>query len=176
MLAEVSLSLAAHSEILTIVAPTDRSLSWLRQQMPTTSRKMHSLRLDWAQREEFLSEIKRHIADVGEPSLVVAWLHDDNLGPELAGVLGSSNTRCLFFHVRGSEVASPMHNARTLFVGRQIPPNVQYNQIILGFKMSGGRSRWLSDSEISRGVLEAIEANVSTFVVGSTEPWSSRPL
>ena len=36
-------------------------------------------------------------------------------------------------------------------------------------------SRWLTDEEISSGVLKAIEEDKERFVIGVTEPWSKKP-
>jgi hypothetical protein len=41
-----------------------------------------------------------------------------------------------------------------------------YHQIILGFRAENGRRRWLSDAEISEGVLDAMERGDDVTVVG----------
>ena len=47
---------------------------------------------------------------------------------------------------------------------------------MLGFVRQAGRSRWLTDDEICRGVLRAIgTVEPEPIVVGQVEPWSARP-
>lgn len=51
-----------------------------------------------------------------------------------------------------------------------------YHAVILGFVLlPGGQSRWLTNSEISQGVLDAIAAEAKRHIVGTVEPWSRRP-
>ena len=54
-------------------------------------------------------------------------------------------------------------------------PNIQYRQVILGFVIEGGRSRWLTHAEISGGVLDAVRNDRLFSIVGTVEPWSLRP-
>jgi NAD(P)-dependent dehydrogenase (short-subunit alcohol dehydrogenase family) len=53
---------------------------------------------------------------------------------------------------------------------------VRYQPVVLGFVVEGGRSRWLTDAEISAGVLAAIDDPAAEpYVVGRVHPWSARP-
>lgn len=54
-------------------------------------------------------------------------------------------------------------------------PRIRYRQVILGFVIEGGRSRWLTHQEISDGVLKAVHQDAAWSVVGTVEPWSMRP-
>jgi hypothetical protein len=50
-----------------------------------------------------------------------------------------------------------------------------YSQVILGFVLDGNSSRWLTNDEISAGVIKAIEQPEEISIVGSIEPWERRP-
>jgi hypothetical protein len=47
--------------------------------------------------------------------------------------------------------------------------------VVLGFRVEGARSRWLTDVEISGGVLAAVGADAALAIVGEVAPWSARP-
>ncbi|WP_343781482.1 hypothetical protein [Virgibacillus salarius] len=53
-----------------------------------------------------------------------------------------------------------------------MPANCQYRQIQLGFKVVSNYSRWLTNQEISQGVIEGIqkERNTMLHIVGQVEP------
>ncbi|EYB66832.1 hypothetical protein DEIPH_ctg066orf0014 [Deinococcus phoenicis] len=48
-------------------------------------------------------------------------------------------------------------------------------EVILGFVVEGNGSRWLTDEEISAGVLHALHHDLKRHVIGGVEPWSARP-
>lgn len=53
---------------------------------------------------------------------------------------------------------------------------VGYQQVVLGFVVESGHSRWLTDGEISAGALAAVDdPTVNPYVVGQVHPWSARP-
>lgn len=171
MLFEVSVSLAARCDVLTSVARTEKSLRSLDAAVACTTAIHHMLRLDWSESDEFFRTLRSHAREVGSPSLVVAWLHEESLAPRLARAVLAEGVGCDFYHVRSS-MASVF--PRTDW-SHQIPASVVYHQIILGFCVESGRSRWLRDSEISAGVLAAIERRDVSTVIGTVKPWEARP-
>src|SRR5690606_3732421 len=52
---------------------------------------------------------------------------------------------------------------------------ILYREVIRGFVIDAGRSRWLTHREISQGVLEAIRADRPRSIVGTVTPWPARP-
>ncbi|WP_211316774.1 hypothetical protein [Oceanobacillus arenosus] len=62
--------------------------------------------------------------------------------------------------------------------GRQkfhVPGNCQYHQVQLGFIIEKDHSRWLTNEEISNGVIEAINQKEDVHTVGIIEPREIRP-
>jgi hypothetical protein len=47
--------------------------------------------------------------------------------------------------------------------------------VVLGFVLEAGKSRWLTNAEISDGVFAAIAAQAPHSIVGTVEPWSAKP-
>lgn len=96
---------------------------------------------------------------------MVAWIHSD--APEAFGILQQVVTGDVLC-VLGSAAADPSFPAR-------IPAAGEPREVILGFVREGGHSRWLTDPEISAGVLEALRSGKPRSVVGTLTPWSERP-
>lgn len=176
MLMEASKALAHRCGILTSVAGTKRSLLAMDRAISGTGCEHRLLALDWSEPDAFVRCVVDYVrrAEVS-PSLVLAWLHNDRLGPRLATALVPENARCAFFQVRGSAAANPAGNADALLQECDVPATIDYHQIILGFQIEGGGSRWLRDSEISAGVLTAIDRADALTIVGTVTPWSRRP-
>jgi len=171
MLADASVALAADCQQLTLIAHTEESLSQLTARIASSGINVHQLAYDWARREEFIASIRAHLTRVGFPSLVLAWLHDDSLGLEVVAAATTPGIACDFYHVRGSRTKSAMRDAGSLLEAQSLPDGVSYNQIILGYKISSGRSRWLTNTEISAGVLAALGKRRPVSVVGFASPW-----
>jgi hypothetical protein len=115
----------------------------------------------------------------GPVDLAVAWFHTLKIAAprRLAERIGGDGEAGRLFQVLGSATADPAHpdrlaTAATVAAGL---PDCRLRQVVLGFKVEGGRSRWLTDDEISGGVLAAVRADIDYAVVGQTEPWSARP-
>lgn len=172
MLREVSIALAKQSKLLTSVARTAASLQQLDRHM-ADNECHHALQLDWSD-SGFLELLEAYCSAVGYPSLVVAWLHDDDFAPRIAARMGAASEGCRFFHIRSSAAADPtLGNERLAKAWANVP--VQHYEIILGFQLAESGSRWLENSEICSGVLTAIERGARKAVIGVVSPWTNRP-
>ena len=110
----------------------------------------------------------------GPIDLAIAWFHTLKIA---APRLLAEQVRGRMFQVLGSATADPAHphrlaTAAAVSVGL---PDCRLRQVVLGFRVEGGASRWLSNAEISGGVLEAVRADRQLTVVGQVEPWAARP-
>jgi hypothetical protein len=175
MLKEASIALASTTNILSSVARTKRSLSALDAALGERKGVHHHLQLDWSNPREFTRSLSAHIQRVGPPSLVVAWLHDDDLGIEVAKCCSSPTVQCKFFQVRGSAAAAPHENATSFAQAFEAIPGIHFHQVILGFKRTQTGSRWLTNAEISAGVLQAVTDALPLSIVGVVEPWDEAP-
>jgi hypothetical protein len=175
MLSEVSNNLAGSCGILTSVARTQRSLRALDKVISNTGCEHRMLALDWSDPESFVGRLAAHVRGVGPPALVVAWLHEDRLGPRIASALAPQDGRCRFFQVRGSAAANPENHAKAFLGDFDIPEAVDYFQVILGFHLGDKGSRWLDHAEIASGVQRAIDNPRPVSIVGTVETLSSHP-
>src|SRR5690606_4543804 len=106
--------------------------------------------------------------------LAVAWFHTLKIA---APRLLAENVTGRLFQVLGSAVADPAHPdrlARAASVAEGLH-DCRLRQVVLGFKDEAGRSRWLTNSEISEGVLDAVRTDRALTFIGQVEPWSARP-
>jgi hypothetical protein len=117
-------------------------------------------------------DLEAALAERAPFTTAVAWIHSD--APE-AALVAARFVRGPFFHVLSSAEADPSRpdsGRRARFEGI---PGITYHEVILGFVRESGRSRWLANSEIARGVLDAVAAARPRVTVGTVEPWSERP-
>ena len=173
MLKEASIALATQCKLLTSVARTVASVRQLDCELQLRTERHHMLQLDWSDENNFLDALEGHCSSVGYPSLVVAWLHQDELGPRIAARVGAVRDSCCFFHIRSSAAADPTLCTQRLAKAWSDVP-VQHYEIILGFQLTESGSRWLNNSEISSGVLNAIERGERETIVGVVSPWAHR--
>jgi len=168
MLREATLALARRWATVSVVARrADR--------MPGRPPSINPLPLDYRDTEALAGALRRAMEQHGPIRLAVCWIHSTAPGalPAVAAVLGGSGEPCRLFHVCGSAAADPTRLPRPAL--DPLPPNVSYRQVILGFQIEGERSRWLTHSEISQGVLQAIADDAEYRVVGVVRPWDRRP-
>jgi len=171
---DVSVELASQCKILTSVASTDTSLLKLDNAIKDKPGKHHMLNLDW-ESSAFSNSLNQHVQSIGYPGLVLVWLHKDALIPKVALAISTDKTACSFYHVRESAAADPAQQNGDILAGHQLPKSFSYHQIILGFHIENGVSRWLANSEISNGVGLAIENSIPDSIIGTVRPWSLRP-
>ncbi|MES2342589.1 MAG: short-chain dehydrogenase [Pseudomonadota bacterium] len=122
----------------------------------------------------FSAALDAAIARSGPVGLAIAWFH--TLKIEAPHLL-AERVEGRMFQVLGSAAADPAHPER-LDTARRVAeglPRCAVRQVVLGFRVEGGGSRWLTNAEISQGTLEAIRTDRPLTVIGQTEPWSARP-
>lgn len=122
-------------------------------------------------------EVEDDFEQHGPITLAVCWIHataPEALG-QIAEMVSARSASCRLFHVRGSAVANLAEGARRLPEWLARYPQIQYRQVILGFVVEQGASRWLTHQEISDGVISALRQDAPFSVVGTVEPWMLRP-
>lgn len=176
MLRRASVAIAKESLAFTAVARTSASLEALARDVGNGSTGGHSfLALDWDQQDQFVAALSKHFMQTKPPSLVIAWLHNVWLGPLIASAIPRHASTCEFFQVLGSAGRGPLSEATPLRNEIEPRSDLAYYQVILGFKREGSSSRWLTNDEISDGVLDAVSAKQPTHVIGTVTPWNERP-
>ncbi len=129
--------------------------------------------VDYRDATAFDTAVKDAIARAGPVRLALCWIRGtapDALTATAAVVVDGGRV----VHVLGS--AGGRHPS-TLGSGALLAQDrVRYQRVVLGFVVESGRSRWLTDAEISAGALAAIDDSaLDPHVVGQVEPWHARP-
>ncbi len=111
---------------------------------------------------------------IGPVNLAIVWFHTLKIA---APRRLAERVDGRLFQVLGSATGDPAHPERLAAAAGVAEglADCRLRQVVLGFLVEGGRSRWLTDAEISGGVLDAVRADRAFSVVGQTEPWSARP-
>lgn len=127
---------------------------------------------------KFLSKsLQSAVEKFGNIELVVSWIHSTaSLDPNIiAEKLNSYHTPLRFFDILGSAYANPSKNSIEREIALKENENLLYRKVILGFKIEDNSSRWLTNDEISSGVIEAIKNDEEEKIVGIVSPWDKRP-
>ena len=129
---------------------------------------------DYYDEAAFADALDAAVARSGPIDLAVAWFHTLKIA---APRRLAERVQGRLVQVLGSAAADPSHPGRLETAARVAAglSQCEVRQVILGFKVEAAGSRWLTNSEISQGVLEAVRADRALTVIGQTEPWSARP-
>ncbi|WP_202076604.1 KR domain-containing protein [Caldalkalibacillus salinus] len=168
MLAQTSVWLAEQGYKVAVIG---RSRSKL-QKLQDRNKGIIPVSVDYTDGAALQHEVRdlQHQAPI---TLVVAWIHrtaPHALAQVLETISQHQKETFQLFHVLGSS-----SNLEEILKKLDTPAQCQYVQVQLGFKLTGSTSRWLTNEEISMGVIDAIQTKNSPYVVGQLHPWEKRP-
>lgn len=173
MLREATEYFIANDHTVTVVARTIKRLNDLTHRYP--DKRVQAVSLDYTKTDSFITVIQKMLRTHPPFDVVISWMHstaNDTLHA-LIDTLAATRADVPFYHIKGSSSYNP---ANILHFGdKQSRAKLDYREIILGFTIDNGTSRWLTNSEISSGVIKAITTNCTRHTVGVTEPWDQRP-
>ena len=129
---------------------------------------------DYHDEAGFRAALEAAVLRHGPIDLAVAWFHTLKIA---APRMLAQQVRGRMFQVLGSATADPAHPHRLGSAAAVADGLVdcRLRQVVLGVRVVGDRSRWLTNDEISAGVLEAVRSDRPLSVIGQVEPWSARP-
>ncbi|RDW16673.1 short-chain dehydrogenase [Oceanobacillus chungangensis] len=171
MLSTVSLWLLDNGYYVSIIA---RNSGRMERLIEKTNFKGHvtPIFVDYTNSKDLQEKVRHAIKENGSIDLVVAWIHSiaEDALPTIAEVVSKQRNEWDLFHVLGSS-----SNLETIKRKASVPINCIYHQVQLGFVIEGNHSRWLTNQEISNGVIEAIKTGKQVLKVGVIQPWERRP-
>lgn len=167
MLAGASLWLARQGYLVSVIGRNPNKMQRLTDQHPA---RITPVFVDYTDTEALADQIEQVQKENGQIELVLAWIHGTGRDVFSALIKSLSTKPWELFHVTGSSA-----DLRKVKDKAAVPSHVQYYQIQLGFHIENGRSRWLTNQEISDGVVKAIEERKTEYVIGRVDPWEKRP-
>ncbi len=138
---------------------------------------INPVKVDYSDYGLLEEKLRSAIDNYGEIESCVCWIH--STAPEalfiLANVLNNQNISSKLFHVTGIENIQPDGKNNNFENRISEYKKIAYKKIILGFVIEDEVSRWLTDTEISNGVIDAVINEKEICTVGKTEPFNMRP-
>jgi len=155
MLAKVVRELSSIYGVVGVVGRTQAKLDSLLEFSPNVV----PIKSDYRKIENFEESLKAFTANYGKPSLIVSWVHSSS--PNIPLLVAK---QCLgnFYDIVGSSGRENNHISRTR-EQEIVALGLNYHRVILGTL----DDRWLTNEEISTGVLQAIKIQSPEFLVGN---------
>lgn len=171
MLSEVTLWLISQGYHVSIIARNAERMDKLVKRAGT-KHHVTPLLVDYTDGKKLQEKLKNTISKNGEIDLVVAWIH--SYATEALSIIIDEVSHQMhqwqLFHILGSR-----SNVERIRENLAIPNFCTYYQVQLGFIIDNGHSRWLTNEEISSGIIEAIKRKEKVVTIGQVEPREKRP-
>lgn len=167
MLQAASREIARQAKHCSVLGRNPERLQALKQQA-----HIHPFQVDYSDPRAF-EKLLEDLAPLGPIDLALLWIHRSGQAARqlLYAHLQAQQTPCRLIELHGSAAAAPGRSLENV----NLIQNVNVIQVILGFKIEGAYSRWLTHAEISQGALDALKCQNSPLIVGQLRPWSARP-
>ncbi|MCU9615005.1 short-chain dehydrogenase [Caldibacillus lycopersici] len=172
MLANTSLWLASQGYHVSVIGRNPSKMESLISKAIDHSR-ITPVIVDYRDKSQLRKKLRETMEQNGQITLVVAWIHSDAeqaLQTIVNEVSHQNDEKWKLFHVLGSS-----KNLSEMKATIRLLDSICYHQVQLGFVMESGYSRWLTNEEISQGVIDAIQNEKLLNTVGTVEPWEKRP-
>lgn len=176
MLREVCLYFASHGCTVSVIA---RDQSKFNEMIESKSEYgfINPIKVDYSDYFYLEEKLRSAIDNYGKIETAVCWIHSS--APEapyvIADVLNNQGVKCKYFQVLGSSEANPFTANVNIHFTFERFVNLIYKKIILGFVIDDEKSRWLTEIEISNGVIDAIVREQDSYIIGKVEPWEMKP-
>jgi hypothetical protein len=173
VLEKVSLFLASHDNVVTVVARTQEDFERLQEGSQGLSGKINPIAMDYQNVDGMALRIKESIAQFGPVTLAVNWVHTQVLKvvDVIAAILNATSPVCRYFQILPGKELAGMNERKTLEGSFRNLERVLYRIIVLGFKKEKGATLQLSNDEISDGVIKALRDDSKDVMLGTIDPW-----
>lgn len=152
MLAGAVVALTKDYDVVGVVGRDIATLDRLRD----LSSRIVPIAVDYSDTIKFRAVLDNFVKENGSPQLVVSWVHDHT--PE-ATLIAAEHCTGDFYDVTGQAGAQPNHISHEHETKLS---HIRYHRVILAHK----GSRWLTNDEISDGVIAAVAQGLKQYIVG----------
>jgi hypothetical protein len=172
-LEKVSLFLASHDNVVSVVARTQEDFERLQVEARGLSGKINPIVMDYQNVDGISIRIKESIAQFGPVTLAVNWVHMQMLKvvDVIAAILNATSPFCRYFQILPGKELAASNERKTLKDSFRNLERVLYRIIVLGFKKEKGATLQLSNDEISEGVIKALRDDSKDIMLGTVDPW-----
>jgi len=172
MLRNVSLFLARHDNIVSVVARNEDRLRTLIEDANELPGKINPIQVDYRHTEDLLKGLRQATVEHGPIIMVVNWMSADAMEASdiVAGMVNKYSPICRFFQVIDNHAG--MEEEYERFFSQPFPemPRVLYRTITLGLKVEeGGMQRLLNPKEVCDGIIDAVRNDRRNHTVGTPE-------
>jgi len=167
MLAEAAGEMAADAGKSVLAARHASAFRFGNLRLDASLRKIDA---DYARPSRFLGLIRPEALF----DMALTWIRPQ--AEELRNALARMMAKdALLVEVMGSGASRPGGFADKRAKAMRLFPHIRYAQVILGFVIEDGKSRWLTHEEISAAAIKAIRSGAPRTIAGRLEPWEKRP-
>ena len=155
---------------VTVLSKSSVKYNRMMKQCGLSERDVSFISADYFETGALIQVVNEHIKRNGFFDKAVIWMRSSagESSDALLDLLDLQEGHVKVYKVNGSAAS---RNKLSFHTHRSI----NMHHIILGFKIENGESRWLTNEEISAGVIHSLETSVPVYTAGVTEPWKQRP-
>ncbi len=170
MLSNVSLWLVHKGYYVAVIGRDSNKMNSLIKKSPNIS-LFEPILVDYRNEEVLRENLRSFQKKNGKIDLVVAWIHSiaENALNIIIDEISKNNRQLILFHILGSnaDLEKIKDNLKL--------DSCQYHQVQLGFIRENGYSRWLTNKEISDGIINSIMNDKPLNIIGLSGPKEQRP-
>ena len=167
MLADVSLWLADTGYQVSVIGRTEeKHLNLVKN--ARNPQNVNHLIVDYTNYALLEDQVRKALANMGPISLVVSWTPIRQSLETVNRIVAEQKDRWTLYQIKGSR---RYFERESLLV----PVNCEHRSIYLGFIIEANHSRWLTNQEISEGVIKSIKEDHTESIVGTLHPYDKRP-
>jgi len=174
MLAGATLRLVAEGRTVSVVARRERTLARLTHLAAELPGIVRPCEVDWHDSVALRSVLDEARAEHGAIDLVVAWIHSTAPGApfvvaDAATADRNGDAPLAFYQLFGSYDEATADVRKRWQRDLAADDRFDYRQIHLGHVKTSHGPRWLTDKEISAGVIEALDFGAPGFPIGTVD-------
>lgn len=172
ILEKVSLFLASHDNVVTVVARSQKDFETLKAQAEGLSGKINPIIVNDQEMDGIAHHIQDSIQTYGPVTLAVNWVQEQymKLVDVIAALINATSPLCRYFQVVSGAELSQVKERNYFENAFRNLERVLYRIIVLGFKREKGETRNLNKEEISEGIIKALRDDAKNALIGS-DPW-----
>lgn len=150
---------------VSVVGRDMKKLKYFTDKHPD-NKSIEILNLDYSDTAKFIKAIELNIEEKGNFDIVISWIHShaQHTLTKLMKLISEQSNQAIFYHIKGS--ANYTNKKNQSVIPENLTKQLDYREIYLGYKMEGNNKRWLTDTEISSGVIKAVESGEKRYIVG----------